>query len=64
MKNPYELAKNILQEATEKNESVSLSGGFTSIDLYGASVHEKGKDDDIYNFPQQFFHSHKSLKWS
>lgn len=49
MKNPYELAKNILQEATEKNESVSLSGGFTSIDLYGVSVHEKGKNDDIYN---------------
>lgn len=47
MKNPYELAKNILQSATDNVESVS--GGFTSIDLYGASVHEKGDGDGNYN---------------
>lgn len=44
MNNPYELARNILQSAAEEPQPQISSGGFTSIDLYGASVREKGED--------------------
>lgn len=44
MNNPYELARNILQSAAEEPQMQTSSGGFTSIDLYGASVREKGED--------------------
>lgn len=48
MKNPYKLAQNILQSAVDKN-------GFNSIDLYGASVLEKGDGDtcDIYHLENE-----------
>lgn len=46
MKNPYELAENILQSVSDGAESSVLSGGFTSIDLYGASVLRKDEDDE------------------
>lgn len=45
MKNPYELAKNILQSAEQKEQPAS-PGSFTSIDLYGAAVHEKGGEEE------------------
>ena len=38
MENPYSLARDILLSALS-------AGRFTSIDLYGASVHEKGTED-------------------
>ena len=41
MENPYELAKNVL--LTEDNTTVS--GKFTSVDLYGASARENGLTD-------------------
>lgn len=44
MNDPYELAKTILQsaDALESAETEASAGGeFTSIDLYGAAVHEK-----------------------
>lgn len=47
MKNPYELAQNILQPVTD--ESSSASNVFTSIDLYGAAVHEMKEEDDTYS---------------
>lgn len=50
MKNPYELARNILQSAAEEPQMQTSSGGFTSIDLYGASVREKGEDDTCDRF--------------
>jgi hypothetical protein len=43
MNNPYELAKNILQ-SEETEEQPARTGLFTSINLYGASVHENGAD--------------------
>lgn len=49
MKNPYELAKNILQSASEKNETKSYLGEFTSIDLYGESVRTKDENDSSCN---------------
>nr|WP_301916915.1 AraC family transcriptional regulator [uncultured Blautia sp.] len=49
MKNPYELAENILQSVSDGAESSVLSGGFTSIDLYGASVLRKDEDDEDCN---------------
>ena len=45
MKNPYELAKNILQSSDQKEQPAS-SNSFTSIDLYGAAVHEKGEEEE------------------
>ena len=45
MKNPYELAKNIL-ESTGKSEQTAPGTGFNSIDLYGSSVRTKGGEDD------------------
>lgn len=45
MKNPYELAKNILQSAEQKEQPASPNS-FTSIDLYGAAVHEKGEEEE------------------
>ena len=42
MKNPYELAKDILVSANLDNPQTVSSEAFTSIDLYGASVYEKG----------------------
>ena len=44
MNDPYELAKTILQsaDALESAETEASAGGeFTSIDLYGAAIHEK-----------------------
>ena len=45
MNNPYELAKNILQQDKDKSDISPAADGFTSIGLYGASVHEKSEDD-------------------
>ena len=45
MNNPYELAKNILQQDKDKSDISLATDGFTSIGLYGASVHEKSEDD-------------------
>ncbi len=50
MKNPYELARNILQSAAEGPQMQASSGGFTSIDLYGAAVREKGEDGTCDRF--------------
>ena len=44
MKNPYELAKNILKSAADGTDQDRPSGRFTSIDLYGAAVHERGME--------------------
>lgn len=44
MKNPYELAKHILQTATDKEEGIHVMDGFASIDLYGNSVCKEGTD--------------------
>lgn len=49
MKNPYELARTILQSATDQNEGMPSPEGFTSIDLYGSSVHETGGEEDACN---------------
>ena len=52
MKNPYELAKEILQSEAEKKTVVPAKeekGEFNSIDLYGASVHEQDADTHAYN---------------
>lgn len=46
-KNPYELAKNIL-EAAAGDKAFVPADRFTSIDLYGAAVHEKS-DGTTYN---------------
>ena len=45
MKNSYELAKDILISANPANPQTVSPEAFTSIDLYGASVYEKGGDD-------------------
>ena len=47
MQNPYELAGNILRSADDGNV---LNEGFSSIDLYGASVHENMEDDNNSSF--------------
>ena len=47
-KNPYELAKNILEAAAGGDASSVPADRFTSIDLYGAAVHEKS-DGTAYN---------------
>ena len=50
MKNPYELAADILEMNTEnntQNKTETPSDTFTSIDLYGDSVHEHGGDDGV-----------------
>ena len=44
MRNPYELARNILQSVPDE-KTLSREGRFNSIDLYGAAVHEKGQQD-------------------
>lgn len=44
MKNPYEIAADILEMNTEAEIP---SDSFTSIDLYGDSVHEYGGDDGV-----------------
>ena len=49
MKNPYELAKNILQSAADGTKIQDAPGSFTSIDLYGAAVHGKNKEDENCN---------------
>lgn len=41
MKNPYELAKDILLSMTVDNSQAVSSEAFTTINLYGASVYEK-----------------------
>ena len=48
MKDPYKIAKNILQSSTSKNDIMSISDVFNSMDLYGTSVHEKGGDYCTY----------------
>lgn len=45
MKNPYELAKDILVSADLAHPQTVSSEAFTSIDLYGASVYEKNEDN-------------------
>ena len=50
MKNPYELAENILQSVTKKEDPASTNKAFTSIGLYGAAVHEKGEKDTCNTF--------------
>lgn len=51
MKNPYELAKNILQSVNKEDIQKSRTGTFTSINLYGTSVHEKaGREKDYDRF--------------
>ena len=45
MKNPYELAGDILQETSEGVAPAPGERGFTSIDLYGASVCKKSGTD-------------------
>ena len=50
MKNPYELATDILEMNTENNinnKTETPSDTFTSIDLYGDYVHEHGGDDGV-----------------
>lgn len=49
MKNPYELAKNILQSVNNEDIQESQAGAFTSIDLYGTSVHEKAGEEKDYD---------------
>lgn len=46
MKNPYEIAKDILQSVADKDDD-GQAGGFASIELYGESVHDKSYNDDI-----------------
>ena len=46
MKNPYELAKDILVSANVDNPQTISPEAFTSIDLYGASVYEKGEGSE------------------
>lgn len=50
MKNPYELAENILQSVTKKEDPASVQEAFSSIGLYGAAVHEKDKEDTCNTF--------------
>lgn len=49
MKNPYILAQNILQSVSEEQKKASAEDGFTSIDLYGASILEKSETDQSYH---------------
>lgn len=46
MKNPYEIAQNILKSSKGETKAASVPGGFASLNLYGASVHEKEEDND------------------
>ncbi len=46
MKNPYELAQNILESLPDTADKTQPIDDFTSIDLYGASVYEKDQDTD------------------
>lgn len=48
MKNPYQLAENILKTTLENNEK-SNTDDFNSIDLYGSSVAEKDKTNSDYS---------------
>ena len=50
MKNPYELAENILQSVTKKEDPASVQEAFSSIGLDGAAVHEKDKEDTCNTF--------------
>ena len=50
MNNPYELAKNILQRETAGATLSSTPDSFASIDLYGASVHEKSEAANTCRF--------------
>ena len=45
MKNPYELAENILQSGKDPLKGETRQGSFTSIDLYGTSVLSEGEQD-------------------
>ena len=49
MRNPYELAKTILESVSDENKSFTSTGNFTSIDLYGNSVREKDENDNTCN---------------
>lgn len=44
MKSPYELAETILQSVPDADSRRKSADTFTSIDLYGASVYEKGQE--------------------
>lgn len=46
MKNPYEIAQDILKSSTGETKAASVWGGFASLNLYGASVHDKEEDND------------------
>lgn len=52
MKNPYELAENILGFMPDKNTKIKYSNSFTSIDLYGESAYKEEQDMDSC----QYFH--------
>ncbi len=52
MKNPYELAENILGFIPDKNTKIKCSNSFTSIDLYGESAYKEEQDMDSC----QYFH--------
>ena len=49
MKNPYELAGNVLQVSSNEKNTAASSDAFTSIDLYGASVQAKAREDPACN---------------
>lgn len=46
MKNPYELAENVLRFMPDNNTQIKLQDSFTSIDLYGESASKKEQDMD------------------
>lgn len=54
MQNPYELAQNILKSMDEKkdtaDEKTSYNEGFSSIELYGTSVHDNREHSDSISY--------------
>lgn len=46
MKNPYELAENVLSFMPDNNTQIKVPDSFTSIDLYGESASKKEQDMD------------------
>ena len=47
MMDPYQTAGDILQSVTNQKEAQEQPESFNSIELYGASVHEKSKCDEV-----------------
>ena len=45
MNNPYEIARNILQNESKESSPLQSTSRFTSIDLYGASVRGAGEEE-------------------